>query len=136
MPTLIEHEGVRYIVSEEALPGYPAAVVLAELPRFPDEYEFADPVSGAITLDTARKADGEAGERHIELAHLRKSIEAAIIASGVRLTEGLLVAEAALRGFTLDQMAAMVLAEAATDTQAELDRIAAKNDLAIELTAV
>lgn len=129
MPTLIEYSGERLIVSAEALPGYPGAVVLAELDRMPGEYETVDEASGQIVEDAPRKADGTAGREHIKALRLVKMVEASVILSGHDLTAGMIAEEAALRGVTTQQLAQRVMDNTAAMRARELQRIAEKNGI-------
>ena len=93
-----------------------------EVPRLPDVGEHWDAAKSAFVTDHAVVADMSVGASHIDAAHALKSAEAAVIASGITLTCGLLFEEAAALGVPIATLATEVLAQAAAFRATEVER--------------
>jgi len=103
------------------LDGYdPDLFDIVELGREPGEFD--DVVGGVLVTNAKRQADALAGPEHIAEAHMQKRIEAALIASGVPLTKGLLFEEANALGVPLESLAAEVMTKSAEFAAVELTR--------------
>lgn len=100
------YQGEALIISEDQLGGY----------------------AGAEALGEASAADCEAcpyllaSPEHLASVHIQKAIEAALIASGYRLTAGLLAAEAEALGIGLEALAEQVLAKRKDERSFEVER--------------
>jgi hypothetical protein len=114
------HEGA----DGEALPE--GAVEVPRLPRLGESWD-----GETFVLDRVAKADIEYPPSHVSRAHQHKVLEALLIKSGTEV-EGILSAEAPMRGLTLIEMADLVLSEAASFIADELARMAAKTAAAVE----
>lgn len=100
------YQGEALIISEDQLAGYAGAEVLGEASEQDCEacpYLLASP-------------------EHLANVHLQKAIEAALIASGYRLTAGLLAAEAEALGIGLEELAEAVLARRKAERDYEVAR--------------
>jgi|GEM_PF-2613644 len=96
-----------------------------EVPRLPGPFECWDAQACAFTYDAERHANAKAGLAHIKAMHTRKAIEAHLISAGVSAPGMMVVREAALRGITPVELAAIVRAKAAEAEELELERQAA-----------
>ncbi len=102
-----------------------------EVPRMPEAFEKWDAETKAFIKDHAGEADYNAGPDHIAKVHARKTAEAGLIIAGYELDTMMLVQEAKLRGIKPAELAALVLAKGEAQTEIELTRIAAKNQIEI-----
>lgn len=100
------YRGERLIISEDQLAGYAGAEVLGE----------------ASAADCEACPYLLASPEHLDRVHSQKAIEAALIASGYRLTAGLLAAEAEALGMELEALAAQVLAKRKVERDYEVAR--------------
>ncbi len=94
----------------------------ASVPRAPADAERWDFTASVFVKNVALAADMAVPASHIATAHTIKQIEASLILSGVRLTHGLLVEEAAALGMPLATLAAQVEAKAAEFRAMEVER--------------
>ncbi len=95
--------------------------------RAPGEFERIDG-RGRIERDEAAEIDARFGAEHIAAARAAKLAEARIILAGVAI-DGLVAAEAAVRGVAVDELAATIVAKAEPLAAAEIERISAKAGL-------
>lgn len=93
--------------------------------KIPGPYDTWVPGTGWVT-DIEAEADGEVGPSHIAEMHALKAAEAAMIASGVELTHGILVEEAAATGQPLAELAEQVLEHEKAAREREVARRVAK----------
>lgn len=100
------YQGESLIISEDQLGGYAGAEVLGE----------------ASADDCAPCPYLLASPEHLASVHVQKAIEAALIASGYRLTAGLLAAEAEALGIKLEALAKQVLAKRQAEREFEIAR--------------
>jgi hypothetical protein len=84
--------------------------------------EAEDFVDGAWRVDEELLARRAVPAAHVERAHVLKQVEAALIASGIPLTAGLLYEEAEATGVELAELAATVLDRASDFMAAETSR--------------
>lgn len=111
------------------LPGYDdTATIVAETTREPEEFEVVED-DGSITENVVAREDTRAGREHIRLIRLIKASEAAVILSGVQLTEGILYRESQAIGVPLQQLAQQVMDRVQPFYQKEIQR--RKNKLGI-----
>lgn len=97
------------VTDASEIPGYDNTyTVVAETSREPAEFETVED-DGSITEDVAMREDTRAGREHIRMIRLIKAAEAAVILSGVPLTEGILFREAQAIGVPLPQLAQQVM---------------------------
>lgn len=107
--------------------------VLIAVDRLVDPWERIDQVTGQVSedvaarltaIDAAHRADH--GDDAIARGRTVKLVEAMVIATTGQRIEGVLSAEAALRGIGIDDMVQIVLGAAATDRDIEIKRMQAK----------
>lgn len=91
-----------------------------EVPRLPGPGESWDGTTFAV--DEEARIRLEQDEAAVTAAHLVKRVEAAVIASGVELTAGLLWAEAQATGQALSELADAVLLRAEGEVAQEVAR--------------
>lgn len=91
-----------------------------EVPRLPGPGEHWD--GKAFVVDDALAADLAAPAGHIDRAHLIKTVEAALVLSGTKLTHGLLAAESTATGVPIATLAAEVASKESAFVSAEIDR--------------
>lgn len=92
------------------------------VPRLPGAGEAWDAKAGAFVTDHAVAADMSVSAGHVDTAHVLKMTEAAIVASGIILTHGLLADEAAALGVPIETLARAVLDKTADFRAAEANR--------------
>lgn len=92
------------------------------------DFEAHCPIAGDIVCDVAAKADADAGPQAIAAAHARKSVEASLIIAGYDF-DGLVRAEAALRGVSELELAHTIKERSDEAVVRELERISLKNGL-------
>ena len=102
--------------------GRPLPKGAQRVPRPPEVGETWDTASRSFVRDMAAAADHGLPPRHIEQAYAVKRVEAALIASGVMLTHGLLAEEATALGMPLADLAARVLDRDAEFRAREIQR--------------
>lgn len=95
-----------------------------ELEREPAEHEYVD-ANGRIQKDEEALIDARYGVDHIVEARAAKLAEARIILAGVPI-DGLVSAEAAVRGVTTEALAESIAAKAQPMLSSELSRVSAK----------
>lgn len=94
--------------------------------RRPETGERFDDDSGEWVLDPVLLADMEADPIAVAEAHLKKSIEASLILSGIPLSHGLLFDEAKATGVDLVELAERAAAKAAPADAKEVARRVSK----------
>lgn len=135
---IIEIDGERHCVN--SLDGYGEAgtdfVLTAEVEGLscddipPDS--LWDAVAGEFVTNALVTADQTVGDDFIRKMHSVKQVEAALIASGVALTHGIVVEEAAALSVTPAELATAILAESSADRAAEVERRVTKVTFADE----
>ncbi len=107
--------------------------VLIALDRFVEPWERVDRVTGQVSIDhEARRAAIDAayladhGPDTIARARAIKLMEAVLITATGEAIDGVLSAEASLRGLAITEMAQMVIAAAQRDREVEIERMRAK----------
>lgn len=118
--------GSQMFSTDEKVPDF-----AVEVPRMPKPFEKWDAETKAFVKDHAGEADYNAGADHIAKMHARKTFESALIIAGYELDSMVVVQEAALRGIEPVELAALVLVKTEAQTEIELARIAAKNQIEI-----
>jgi hypothetical protein len=109
----ILYQGEQIIIHSDQLAGYAGCEVIGPA----TEADMAD--------DPALLAPPE----HIASVHAQKALEAAMILSGVKLTHGLLAAEAAALGIRIEDLAEQVAAHRRQERELEVERRLAKSKL-------
>jgi len=107
MPRYFLHGGAYHVLPEGG--ALPAGAV--ETPRLPGNGEAWNAAAGRFDLNEEVQADLEVSREHIETVHLLKTVEAAVILSGVMLSHGLLAEEAEATGIPILTLAGMVAAK-------------------------
>ena len=95
------------------------------MPRMPGPFERWDFDAGAFVYDAQGHADHLAGPAHIAAMRERKVWQAMMIVAGNADPTMLLVQEAAARGITATEMAAIIFDKIAAQEALELERQAA-----------
>jgi hypothetical protein len=93
-----------------------------EVPRLPVAGESWDAVTGEFVLNDGVAADLDFSDEHRSEVHMIKAVEAAVVLSGIALSQGFLAEEAKALGVNIEVLAQKVHDQREPQREAEVRR--------------